>query len=88
MCPRIIRTHDYLVEDLGCAWQVIESCLDDTAVGACAKNLGLVHQHVLVAELAVKPGNNIGKVRHGSIAVLEREGGRDKNVILTGECKG
>ena len=88
MCPRIIGTHDYLVEDLGCAWQVIETCLDNTAVGACAEHLGLVNPHALVAELAVELDDNIRKVRHGAIAVLEREGGRDKNVILTGECDG
>ena len=88
MCPRIIGKHDYLVEDLGCTWQVIESCFDDCAVGACAEHLGLVHPHALVAELAVEPDDNIGKVRHGAIAVVEREGGRNKNIILTGECKG
>ena len=29
------------------------ACLDDTAIGTCAKDLGLVNLHALVAELAV-----------------------------------
>ena len=29
------------------------TCLDNTAIGTCAKDLGLVNPHTLVAELAV-----------------------------------
>ena len=80
MCARIVGTHDDLVEDFGCAWQVIKTCLDDTAVRACAEHLGLVHPHALVAEQAVQRDFDIEKVRHGAIVVLKREEGETRTL--------
>ena len=35
------------------------ACRDNTAVGTCAEDLGLVNPHALVAELAVMLDDNI-----------------------------
>ena len=35
------------------------ACLDDTAIGTCAKDLGYVNPHALVAELAIMLDNDV-----------------------------
>ena len=55
----IIESEENGVQDFGGAGQVIQRGSDDAAVGTGPENLGRVHVHCLVAELAVKIDANV-----------------------------
>ena len=60
----IVESEENGVQDFGGAGQEVQRGSDDAAVGACPEDLGRVHVHFLVAELAVKIDANLSLRRH------------------------
>ena len=80
MSSRIVRTHYNLVEDLGCAGKVVKTCFDYTSISARAEHLGLVNPYLLVAKMAMEYDNDVGKVRHGAVWLLEGKEGETRTI--------
>ena len=68
------------MDDLGCAWNEVKICFDNTSVRARAEHLGLANLYLLVARMAVERDNNIGKVRHGAVRLLGKEEGKTRTI--------
>ena len=60
----IVGSEENRVQDFCSAGQVVQRSSDNAAVGACPEDLGRVHVHFPVAELAVKIDANVSLHRH------------------------